>query len=106
MWFLYVLLVIVALVVGYLVAAEFQEAAEAKGWPEEKYKWIAFLIPIAGYLLVAALPDRGKTHTAGGMGQSEKDAAATLQDLAKLHDTGALTDEEYEKMRTNVLKEL
>lgn len=106
MWFLYLLLAIIGLWIFYLLAVEFQKVADAKGWPEEKYKWIAFLIPIAGYLLVAALPDRGKTHTAGGMGQSEKDAAATMRDLAKLHDSGALTDEEYEKMRTDALKEL
>ena len=48
-----------AAVISYYVAKEFYKAAVARGWPEKKYFWICFLLPVAGYLLVIALPDRG-----------------------------------------------
>ena len=51
--------VIIGLVVSFLVAREFYKAAVARGWPQKKYFWICFLLPIAGYLLIIALPDRG-----------------------------------------------
>ena len=48
-----------AAVISYYLAKEFYKASVARGWPEKKYFWICFLLPIAGYLLVIALPDRG-----------------------------------------------
>ena len=54
-----VLVVAVCLVVSYFVAKEFYKAAVARGWPQKKYFWICFLLPVIGYLLVIALPDRG-----------------------------------------------
>ncbi len=54
-----VLLVMVVLAVSWYLAGEFHRAAVARGWPQKKYFWICFLLPIAGYLLVLALPDRG-----------------------------------------------
>ena len=53
------LLVLAAAAVSYFIAMEFYKAAVARGWPNKKYFWICFLLPIAGYLLVVALPDRG-----------------------------------------------
>lgn len=48
------------LAADYWIAKEFYKVASMKGWPEPKYFWIAFLVPLAGQLLVAALPDRGR----------------------------------------------
>ena len=47
------------LLIDYLLAREFYKAAFMKGWADRKYFWLAFFFGIAGYLLVAALPDRG-----------------------------------------------
>ena len=49
----------VLLVVNFFIAKEFYKAAAMKGWNSRKYFWIAFLLPLAGYILVADLPDRG-----------------------------------------------
>ncbi|MBO5555792.1 MAG: hypothetical protein J5927_01275 [Oscillospiraceae bacterium] len=51
--------VIAALIADYFVAREFYKAAVMKGWPQKKYFWFSFLLGLAGWLLVAALPDRG-----------------------------------------------
>lgn len=61
--FVLVILIILAaaalLAVDALVAAEFYKAASAKGWGQKKYFWLSFLLTFAGYILIAALPDRG-----------------------------------------------
>ena len=54
-----VLLVIAAVAISFTAAKEFYKASVARGWPEKKYFWICFLLPVIGYLLVIALPDRG-----------------------------------------------
>ena len=57
-----VLIIIAAiplLAVNAFLAVEFYKAASAKGWGQRKYFWIAFLLSFAGYILIAALPDRG-----------------------------------------------
>lgn len=46
-------------IVDYFVAKEFYKAAVMKGWDSRKYFWICFFLLFAGYILVAALPDRG-----------------------------------------------
>lgn len=40
------------------VTYEFGKAAGMKGHQKMRYFWIAFFLPIAGYMLVIALPDR------------------------------------------------
>lgn len=49
---------LLCLAVNYYAAGEFYKAALAKGWKDKKYFWLAFLAPLAGYLLIVALPDR------------------------------------------------
>ncbi len=49
----------VLLALDFLVAREFFLAAAMKGWASRKYFFYAFFLPIIGYLLVVALPDRG-----------------------------------------------
>lgn len=55
-----ILCAIIGLVVSYFIANCFYDAATAKGWSSKKYFWICFILPLIGYLLVIALPDRGK----------------------------------------------
>ena len=52
------------LVLDFFVAREFYLAAAMKGWASKKYFFFAFFLPVIGYLLVLALPDRG-TVSAG-----------------------------------------
>lgn len=51
------IVLIVFILIRYLLAREFQLAAEYKGYETKKYKWICFFFGIVGYLLVIALPD-------------------------------------------------
>ena len=46
----------------FLMASQFQQIAEEKGYPEKKYFWFAFLFNIFGYMLVIALPDRNNSN--------------------------------------------
>ena len=56
---LFILFFAAFLVADYFVAKEFYKTAAMKGWDSKKYFWISFLLFFVGYILVAALPDRG-----------------------------------------------
>lgn len=56
---LIILAAVLLLALDAFVAGEFYKAASAKGWGQKKYFWLAFLLTFAGYILIAALPDRG-----------------------------------------------
>lgn len=78
------LIVILAIVFLYWIAVEFHAIAEMKGFSESKYLWIPFLFPIAGYLLVIALPDRSQsdvTETKPSAKQTSSDESDELPDL-------------------------
>ena len=47
------------LVVSWFAAKEFYKIAEDKGYHGQKYFWWAFLLPLVGYLMIVAMPDRG-----------------------------------------------
>ena len=47
------------LVLDFLLAREFYMAAAMKGWASKKYFAYAFFLPVIGYLLILARPDRG-----------------------------------------------
>ena len=53
------LAVLAVLALDAWIAREFYKVASMKGWPRKRYFWFSFLLPIAGWVLVAALPDRG-----------------------------------------------
>lgn len=55
----YVIGILLALVIDYLLAREFYRAAVMKGHDAEKYLWICFFFSVIGYILVTALPDIG-----------------------------------------------
>lgn len=56
----YLLVVAFVIVLDYYISKWFCEVAEEKGYPDTKYFWICFLLGSVGYLLVVAMPDRGK----------------------------------------------
>lgn len=64
MWFVYLVIAIIALIVDWMLAEEFYSAACAKGYAERKYFWWAFLTGLPGYLLVVALPRQEQTWAA------------------------------------------
>lgn len=57
--FLLIAVGLVLLVLDYFIAREFYLAAAMKGWASKKYFFYAFFLPVIGYLLILALPDRG-----------------------------------------------
>lgn len=59
MTFLIVLGAILMIFVWVYIAKQFEEIAEEKGFSGKRYFWIPFLFGIIGYIMVAALPDRG-----------------------------------------------
>lgn len=59
MGILYFLAFAFAIALDYFISKWFYEIAEEKGFDDRKYFWICFLLGVVGYLLVAAMPDRG-----------------------------------------------
>ena len=55
------LVAVVALCLAWYLANRFYEVAQEKGFTDRKYLWICFWLGAIGYLLVIALPDRGKS---------------------------------------------
>lgn len=48
----------------FWIADEFQHVCKEKGYSSRKYFWICVLVPPAGWILCAALPDRsGRNST-------------------------------------------
>ena len=58
MWFLYLLGIIIALVIDYVIAKKFEEIAEMKGHEGSTYFWFTFLFGLVGMLMVIALPNK------------------------------------------------
>lgn len=71
-------ILIVAIVIEYYLAEWFYEVVEAKGYHNRKYFWICFLLTVAGYLLVIALPDRGNAAVPSGEALPELDELPEL----------------------------
>ena len=57
--FIWIAVAVLALALDFLVSREFYKTAVMKGWAHKKYFFFPFLLPVIGYLLVIALPDRG-----------------------------------------------
>ena len=64
MWFLYLLVIVIALIIDYVIAKQFQEIAEMKGYIGRTYFWFTLLFGLVGMLMVIALPssDKGSNH--------------------------------------------
>ena len=57
MWFLYLVCLIIALIIDYIIAKKFSNIAEMKGHEGGTYFWVTFLFGLVGMLMVIALPD-------------------------------------------------
>ena len=59
-----VYLIVLALLIwlDWYIAKQFEEVAQKKGHTQKKYFWLCFLLGAVGYLLVVALPDRGRSQ--------------------------------------------
>ena len=57
MWFLYLLGIIIALIIDYVIAKKFEEIAEMKGHEGSTYFWFTFFFGTVGMLMVIALPE-------------------------------------------------
>ena len=57
MGFLYFVCIIIVLVIDFIIAKNFSEIAEMKGYEESKYFWFTFLFGLVGMLMVIALPN-------------------------------------------------
>ena len=55
----YIIVCIIILFINAFAATKMQEIAEQKGSKERYWAW-CFWVPMAGYAMVIALPDRGK----------------------------------------------
>ena len=58
MWFLYLLGIVVAIVIDYIIAKKFEEIAEMKGHIGSTYFWYTFVFGGIGMLMVIALPNQ------------------------------------------------
>lgn len=56
--------ILVALFIEILAACEFRNIAEMKGHDGSKYFWYCFFFSVAGWVMVAALPDRSNKPAA------------------------------------------
>lgn len=52
--------IVIFYVINWFAAGEFFKIAEDKGYHSKKYFWWAFLMPVVGYLLIIAMPDRAQ----------------------------------------------
>jgi predicted RNA-binding Zn-ribbon protein involved in translation (DUF1610 family) len=57
MWFLYLVCLIIALIIDYIIAKKFSDIAEMKGHEGGTYFWVTFLFGLVGMLMVLALPN-------------------------------------------------
>ena len=95
---LYIFLALGYLALAFFAAKEFQNIAIDKGYREDKYFWWSFLFGAAGWAMVIALPNIA--------GRKTDDPFAALAKLSFLHEEGALSDEEFKKMKADYVKKL
>jgi hypothetical protein len=67
MWFLYLLVIIIALIINYIIAKKFEEIAEMKGHVGNTYFWFTFIFGLVGMLMVIALPNNNQENNHTGV---------------------------------------
>lgn len=77
---LIILIVAVVLAIDWLIAREFYQIACDKGYTEQKYLWIAFLLGMIGYILIAAMPNKNKTDNLQVSGNAANNNTAPSPD--------------------------
>ena len=79
MWFLYLLGIVIALVIDYVIARRFADIAEMKGHEGNTYFWFTFLLGVVGMLMVIALPVETKDENHKTELHPAKDIWANVQ---------------------------
>lgn len=87
--------------IQFLIACEFFVLAVDKGYTRPAYLGLCFFLSGIGYLLVVAMPNKKANTQATG-----EDFKASLERIAKLKDSGVLTEEEAVKMRADILSDI
>ena len=59
---LYIIIWVVALIIQYFIAKQFESVAADKGYHGSRFFHLSFWIGLPGWILVAALPDRGSNN--------------------------------------------
>lgn len=114
---------VIYILVDVLIAKSFENIAEEKGY--SGYFWWCLLLGLAGWIMVAALPNKKDTSRpnkkaaslpkkddapqlnkeaaalAATLSSSALDQTEQLNRLSNLHDQGAISDKEYEMILTD-----
>lgn len=96
--------VAVVLWVDYALSTYFYYVATEKGYCEACYLWIPFLFSAVGYILVAALPDKGNGTKTVSKSSKNKDSYAEIAKYKELLDSEIITQEEFEKIKKELLR--
>ena len=57
MLFVYIIVLIIAIVINIAISSKFSDIAYEKGYDGQPYFWLCFFLGVVGYTMVAALPD-------------------------------------------------
>ena len=74
-------ILIVEIIVCIVAAVKFGDIAEEKGFERSSFVWFSILLPPAGWIMVAALPDRKATKI---MEQASVPASTAVEQLPDL----------------------
>lgn len=110
-----IIILLVYLVICIFAANKFQEIAEMKGHKERYWAW-CFWLPFFGIPMVIALPDLNLHHNMNDNTNKNnsvetkesklENAANDLKGYKELLDIGAITEEEFEKVKNETMKNL
>ncbi len=96
--------VAVMLWINYALSTYFYHVATEKGYYEACYLWIPFVFSMIGYILVAALPDRGNREKPAPKPVKKYDPHAEIAKYKQLLDSGIITQEEFDKIEKRILE--
>lgn len=72
MLFLYLVCLIIALIIDYIIAEKFSDIAEMKGHEGSTYFWFTFLFGLVGMLMVVALPNKNTKNNIFDFSKEDK----------------------------------
>ena len=88
MWFLYLLGIVIALIIDYVIAKKFEEIAEMKGHKGSTYFWFTFIFGVVGMLMVVALPSGNTTNNRTEAKNSNNVTASVAASIPKALNQG------------------
>ena len=98
--FLFLMLLVVAFGSGFVA----QYVASARGRTEKWYFWLGFVLPLIGILIAfgtPAVPDESPKPAPAV--KNSPGISGELDELARLHKSGDLTDEQFEAAKRRVI---